>query len=96
MSHSPRHLREDVLELIEGKEFLSDKEKTKRLYDLLGKLWNCTDLVPADQYRNIVADCLEPYCSDDVVDSIKPADLTYALLARNFRPVLRVLFDLKK
>jgi hypothetical protein len=94
--HAPKHLREEVLELVANKELLGDKEKAKRLYDLLGKLWNCTDTIPAGNYGDIVTDCLKPYCSKDISYDIRPAKFTYAMLARNFRPSLRVFIELKK
>jgi hypothetical protein len=94
--HAPGYLRDEVLKLIEDKELLSDKSKADRLYNLLGKLWNCTDKLPSGRYRDIVADCLEPYCSKDFTDDIRPADLTYAMMARNFRPSLKIFLDLKK
>jgi len=94
--HAPKILREEVLELIGNKELLSDKEKAKRLYDLLGKLWNCTDTIPAGNYGDVVADCLKPYCSKDINYDIRPVKFTFAMLARNFRPSLRVFIELKK
>lgn len=94
--HAPKHLREEVLELIGYKELLSDREKAKRLYNLLGKLWNCTDTVPAEKYGALVDDCLKPYCSKDTKYDIKPTKFTYAMLARNFRPSLKVFIELKK
>ena len=94
--HAPRKLRDEVLKLIEYKELLTDKVKARRLYNLLGKLWNCTDKLPSGHYRDIVADCLAPYCSKDIDKYIKPADFTYAMLARNFRPPLKIFLDLKK
>jgi hypothetical protein len=94
--HAPKSLREEVLELIGDNEILSHKEKAERLYNLLGKLWNCTDTIPAGNYRDIVADCLKPYCSKDINYDIKPAKFTYAMLARNFRPSLKVFIELKK
>jgi hypothetical protein len=94
--HAPKHLREEALELIANKELLGDKEKAKRLYALLGKLWNCTDTIPAGNYGDVVADCLKPYCSKDISYDIRPSRFTYAMLARNFRPSLRVFIELKK
>jgi hypothetical protein len=94
--HAPKKLREEVLELIGNEELLSDKEKAKRLYYLLGKLWNCTDAIPAGNYGEVVADCLKPYCSKDIDFDIRTAKYTYAMLARNFRPSLRVFIELKK
>jgi hypothetical protein len=94
--HGLKHLKEEVLTLIGDKELLSDREKAKRLYNLLGKLWNCTDIVPSENYGALVDDCLKPYCSKDAKYDIRPAEFTYAMLARNFRPSLKVFIELKK
>lgn len=82
--HAPGHLREEVLELIEDEELISDKEKTKRFYDLLGELWNCTDIMPSDAINTInnIYDLLPP-------DEELPLGCTYGMCARKIYPILK-------
>jgi predicted DNA-binding protein len=77
-----------MLEMLE--EFLEDEgNSVKRLalWESLGMLWNCTDIVPG-HIRDDVADHLERLGDEDAASRIRDG-CTYATLARVLRPYLK-------
>jgi hypothetical protein len=90
IGHSPGHFRDEVLELIERYDRGNfSKWSARRMYHLLGKLWDCTDMIPSSE-RELIKDILlydEPWNQDRYAS-------TYAQAARYLRPVLKQEFKL--
>lgn len=91
MPHAPGHIREPFIEAFE--DYQMDWHKAFRgareAFRVLGKLWNCTDIVPW-HVRSEAVDWLEYY---RLVTPGEAGELrggcTYAQLVRRLLPVLR-------
>jgi len=80
--HFPGHIRDEFLEAIEGYYRKGDAESVKRLYELSGKLWNCSDILPGGE-------------RDMVVSFGHPGDYraeTYAQASRSLRQFLPIKY----
>ena len=86
LGHVPKHLRNEVLKLINGinacdSDCCDCKEEFEKLYDLLSKLWNCTDVMPWTDIKT----------SNEFLRSGEelPRGSTYGMMARRLRPVMK-------
>jgi hypothetical protein len=59
--HAPGHLRDDFCATLEAivHEGAESGETLTRLYELLGRLWNCADTLPGDMIST-VEEFIEP------------------------------------
>lgn len=90
MGHAKGHLREQFRDLLEEYYNVSDDlgeiaAVEDRFWPLTGKLWNCTDMLPAS-YRDYV-DWLIESADDDVVRLWKHSG-TYGKAARIIRDLI--------
>ena len=86
LGHAPKHFRNEVLKLINwinacDSDCCDCKEEIEKLYNLLSKLWNCTDVMP---WTNIETtnEFLQP-------DEELSRGSTYGMMARKLRPVMK-------
>lgn len=93
MPHLPGHFRDEFCNAFEGVSSVEGNEEWYAYFDsnkvaikVLGKLWNCTDIVP-HYIRDEVAEWLSPFISDDDYNNIING-ASYAQLVRRLKPVL--------